>query len=246
MDTNAILRRAGKFDKGYFEEIDSEPKAYWLGFVMGDGCVMWDEATGNYSLTVALQARDLPHLLLLTKDLGSTKMPILDKRTASFRMVWYSKRLAQSLINLGVVPRKSIIGHPIPVITQAQLVRHFWRGLFDADGCLAIQRKSNVSVPEYRFSLAGTRNLLAAFQEWAMQTTDLRPQKIGRASNQNGYSRAHVIAISGNRQIEALLYGMYFDSTRSLARKRKLFNDLVKQNAMVKPSYLRSYARPMV
>jgi hypothetical protein len=56
----------GKFNEHYFDEVDSEAKAYWLGFIFADGCVLWNERTRNYALQVGLQGRDVDHLVMLT------------------------------------------------------------------------------------------------------------------------------------------------------------------------------------
>ena len=43
-------KRMGNFNERYFDQIESEAKAYWLGFIFADGCVLWNERTGNYAL----------------------------------------------------------------------------------------------------------------------------------------------------------------------------------------------------
>ena len=62
------LRRRGKridFDENYFENIDTERKAYWLGFIYADGNVI-----GN-RLRIEIKAEDGYLLDELNNDLGS-------------------------------------------------------------------------------------------------------------------------------------------------------------------------------
>ena len=51
-----IRHRKYEFDFNYFENIDTEEKAYWLGFLYADGCV-----TPN-TVRVELQASDKKHI----------------------------------------------------------------------------------------------------------------------------------------------------------------------------------------
>lgn len=49
-------------DENYFDCIDSEDKAYWLGFIFGDGFI-YDEKPGEHSgiLCISLSSEDEEH-----------------------------------------------------------------------------------------------------------------------------------------------------------------------------------------
>jgi len=230
----------GNFDEHYFdEEVDSEAKAYWLGFIFADGCVLWNERTGNYALQVGLQGRDKDHLVMLESDLSGSRLPDTDPRNGTVKLVWYSKYLARQVMNLGIEPRKS--GTESLPLFPPNLARHFWRVVFDGDGCLTTQIKSSTVVPEYRFSLAGSRPILEAFQQWAQREVQIRPQKIVVARNSQGDTKTCVFFMNGNRQIAALATVLYQESTRRLSRKYALYLALLEQNARTRPSYKRVY-----
>ena len=57
----------------YFERIDTQEKAYWLGFISADGCVV---ATPQYPegshLSCPARRRDKGHLVKLKAALGAT------------------------------------------------------------------------------------------------------------------------------------------------------------------------------
>jgi hypothetical protein len=57
-------------NEGYFNIIDTEHKAYWLGFIAADGCVKIDNRN-RYYFTLKLQNRDCNHIQLLLNDLSS-------------------------------------------------------------------------------------------------------------------------------------------------------------------------------
>lgn len=118
----------------YFSMIDTEEKAYWLGFIYADGNVNKAENT----LTINLQAGDKKHLEKLNKCLeGNYSVKVTedirgDKTYWNARLSVYSTKLVKDLINKGVVPNKtSVIAFPT---IQNDLVRHFIRGYFDGDG----------------------------------------------------------------------------------------------------------------
>lgn len=228
-------------NESYFDIIDTESKAYWLGFILSDGCVIWSEKAGNYALSIALQARDVEHLVALGQDLASTRVPRADDRYGTRRLVWYSRRLAQTLIARGISPRKSGLELPVPDV-PGRLRTPFWRGVFDGDGCLSVQiKKRNPKTPEYRLSLAGSRSVLEGFQYWAVEAAGVGPQKIVRARNSTGLANTYVFYMNGNRQIAALTDALYREATRYLPRKYALHLALQEQNRRVRPSFRRRY-----
>ena len=50
------------FNENYFEVIDSEDKAYWLGFISADGCVAKSSKYNSYRLQIAISSIDSDHL----------------------------------------------------------------------------------------------------------------------------------------------------------------------------------------
>ena len=118
----------------YFSIIDTEDKAYWLGFIYADGNVNKAQNT----LTINLQAGDKEHLTKFNKCLEGNYSVKVTKDERNDKVYWnarlsvYSTKLVGDLINNGVVPNKtSIIAFPT---IQNNLLHHFIRGYFDGDG----------------------------------------------------------------------------------------------------------------
>lgn len=125
-------------DETVFDIIDSEEKAYWLGFMYADGCIYNKE----YRMELSLQGSDVKHLQKFSKFLKSTK-PDLVKIYHNYKQGNYdrcrisvrSKHLWESLNNKGCVPNKSLI-LTFPNNIPNDLIKHFIRGYIDGDGCL--------------------------------------------------------------------------------------------------------------
>lgn len=122
-------------DRTFFNQIDTEEKAYWLGFLYADGNVT---DNSQPSLQLCLARRDEDHLLRFTKALKSEYAIVYNKRERSTqcRTRIPSKELVDALTRQGCIPRKTfLIKPPTEEQVPSHLVRHFVRGYFDGDGC---------------------------------------------------------------------------------------------------------------
>lgn len=119
-------------DKNYFEIIDTEHKAYWLGFLMADGNV-YD--TGNkYCIRMTLKNEDIYILEKFRKDLNTDVEIKIDKYNRGTLRV-FSKKMFYDLQAHGIVPNKTG-KESIPSTVPEHLIHHFIRGFFDGDGTI--------------------------------------------------------------------------------------------------------------
>lgn len=123
-----------------FERIDTEEKAYWLGFLMADGCVMVKAGSHRrHTLQVTLAEMDKSHLERFGEFIGATDYPIQvvhpkPPRQTTHSLAVISEKLVNDLIAVGCVPRKTtILEFPFTHV-PSQLMRHLVRGFFDGDG----------------------------------------------------------------------------------------------------------------
>ena len=144
--------RTHKLNQNYFEEIDTEHKAYWLGFIMADGCITRTSKNGAYNrLDICLKNSDIQILNDLQKDLESD-YPIKIKNNINKKMDFEtticelrisSKKLVDDLIKNGISPNKT--GKEIlPKTIPKELVPHFIRGYFDGDGSITVNKSFRV------------------------------------------------------------------------------------------------------
>jgi intein/homing endonuclease len=141
--SNECSSRKYILNERYFEEIDSQNKAYILGFIFADGCV----SKKKYELIIKLHNQDTNILEDIKKEL-STNTPI--KTLTNYKnhqscLRISSKKICSDLIKLGVTPSKTFTIE-FPEL-KPELVKHFIRGYFDGDGCLyngGRDKKSNI------------------------------------------------------------------------------------------------------
>lgn len=123
-------------NKDYFETIDTEEKAYFLGFLMADGCISSSHA--NYHIKLELQEKDADIIkaLLIAIDSKNAVSKIRKGNYIGNSVSLSCKKMFYDLVNHGFLEHKSgneIIPNTIP----DEFVRHFIRGYFDGDGCAA-------------------------------------------------------------------------------------------------------------
>ena len=136
------------YKKDFFKQIDSEEKAYWLGFITADGCVQYDSESHSGELSIKLSGQDYDHLkkfnksicgnISVTKKTSTCNLNGLKYEESGIRL--YSSEMVLDLINLGVVQNKSSIIKFINI--DDVLMSHFIRGYFDGNGCICISNKN--------------------------------------------------------------------------------------------------------
>lgn len=139
-------------DYNYFDTIDTEDKAYWLGFLAADGWISKNEKTNAGATGIDLQYGDIAHLKKFNKSINgnyritdrwrecniSTKDTTKKHHICSIRI--FSLTMYESLANKGFDKNKSY-EFKIPNIDN-NLIRHFMRGYFDGDGCFTFTNKT--------------------------------------------------------------------------------------------------------
>ncbi len=127
-------------DNNVFETIDSEHKAYWLGFLYADGCVYISPP--HYELVVGLSSIDVGHLEKFKIFLKSNKKLYKFNNGTGDCLRIQSKKICEDLINKGCIERKSLVlEFPNDNIVPNYLINHFIRGFFDGDGSIYFQNQ---------------------------------------------------------------------------------------------------------
>ena len=206
-----------------FDTIDSEEKAYWLGFLYADGCVAYNAPRNSYYFKIELKSTDVEHLKKFKDFLQDTREGAIRIITHTFngkefeacRYQISNEHLAKTLINLGCTIRKSLtLTFPdSSVFKKPNLVFDFIRGYTDGDGSLTHDMKRP------RISIIGTNEFLTEVIKYLPQFN-----KVYKSGNQ------FVISTSGDKAkvIANRLYGhatIYLDRKYEKFKERFEYND---------------------
>lgn len=141
------MSRKNKYtcNDSFFESINTEDKAYWLGVLFADGNTSLNNCgTG----VVRLSSKDKDWVENFLKSVSSTNTVHKEIHKKYNKEIWKamitSHKMFNDLCNLGCVPNKSLV-LKFPKIKN-ELVPHFIRGYFDGDGTVGIYKylsKSN-------------------------------------------------------------------------------------------------------
>lgn len=137
-----------------FETIDTEEKAYWLGFLYADGTI----SSKENKIELGLAEKDLTHIQKFRTFIGISNKICYRESSKSYRFSFRSYKCKQDLINKGCVPNKSLIlTFPSASQVPIALLKHFIRGYFDGDGWFTNTKKC------FQVGMIGTEDFINGF-----------------------------------------------------------------------------------
>jgi intein-encoded DNA endonuclease-like protein len=148
-----LTNRRYDVNHSFFEVIDTEEKAYWLGFLYADGCVRKTK-TGS-QVVLKLSIKDEEHLSCFKKNIESEhKITYYENKTVSKKgtpstskncvIRINSNEMVENLIDKGCTPRKTFtIDYPN---IDEKFYKDFIRGYYDGDGNFFYNEKTKMSV----------------------------------------------------------------------------------------------------
>ena len=214
----------------YFDIIDTEEKAYLLGYIYADGYITQRNQSKhsdyiNYQLGVSLQEDDI-EILEMLRDALQTDYPInhyevkigYKPGVKYVRLLINSKDVVDGLRKHGVVFKKSeIIEEPKGI--PEHLVRHFIRGYIDGDGSIIEQNTKYGK--SYTVSMVGTDSVLSYIADYFYDNGLIKYKTKHEKRHQ------HDIVSScrwgGNNQAYKILTHLYKDAKCFLNRKHERY-----------------------
>lgn len=201
-------------DTSYFDNIDSEEKAYWLGFMAADGNV-YKEQVG-----IKLSSKDVEHLRKFRDSVGSSAKIEIGKIKGNreycrFRVC--SPHTAKSLEKYGIIPSKSLtLGLNLDTI-DTSLHRHVWRGIFDGDGWFSLDTKRNL----WFLGLCGSYHTISKFIDFTSKLCNTKFTPVERKS-------IFQVVTGSRKSVPVIANALYENSSISLDRKREKYEAINK------------------
>lgn len=218
-------------DENYFEKIDTEEKAYWLGFLYADGSISIDDEIGRYVLSLALAQKDEDHVVKFAKALNADyAITQSSHKTSSYKTSYSSrisipnKKLVLDLNKAGCIPNKTFkVKFPDEDILPIKLWKHFIRGVFDGDGCITYSTNNERNY-SFTFSMVGTCELMNGICDALIKEEVIQRKPIVILINGQ---KIYKFDIYGKYNILCLMDYLYSDATIYLDRKRQKFLEII-------------------
>lgn len=217
-------RRRYETNEHFFDEIDTEEKAYILGFLYADGYN--NEKRG--AIKLSLMEDDKEILEKITKIIQPNR-PIMftsnikkrengSKAKDSYYMLICSKHMSKSLASLGCMQNKTFkIKFPSINIVPKHLQSSFIRGYFDGDGGISVAKN-------IQSSITGTVDFLHEIQNILYNEIGFNKTKL--VVDRYCVNNIAEIRIGGKNQIIKFGDYLYKNANIFLKRKKDLFDKI--------------------
>lgn len=211
-----------KFDNTVFDSIDTEEKAYWLGFIFADGYISSQNSDEKsyYKFELSLKNSDKEHLEKFNKfmkheDANHVKSgKVMCGETECERCRWSinDRHLWETLNSYGCTPKKSLtLQFPqLNIFKDSSLIKHFIRGYWDGDGCISYRDKEHL-IPH--ISILGTEHFLNGIKDNVLELKN-------RSLQYNNPDNPNTLVLGAERDPAfKVLYYLYENSSIYLNRK---------------------------
>ena len=227
---NIEIKRRGSaknrtLNEHFFETIDSEEKAYFLGLLFADGNITNDTSRKrNPTIRLQLKLSDQKLIEDFRKTINGSGAITYDKREKkeaacfSFR----SKIMADDLSKYGIIPNKTYLTKHLPEIPN-EFLKDFLRGLLDGDGSIYQETKSK----KFRIDFCSYHQSIC--QEFrTLCNTFLDKENTNTIAN---YGTAYHIRFNDQNSVKQLATVLYKGNKVALARKYEMAKLIYEDNS---------------
>lgn len=222
--SNKIYRSTQTFNEDYFEKIDTEDKAYWLGFLFADGNVI--KVKNQYRIQFRVDDKEVIEKFIKSINGNMSVKSYTGNRTIPYYGVYLtSEKMFNDLCKHGCIPNKSLV-LKFPTTVPNYLKRHFIRGYFDGDGSVFINQKKWIKTPKTNPTVCYYSKIGICICGTLEFLTEM--SKIGNLNISKEHRRSTncwVLRSSDQKIIKKFYYYLYLHSTVYLSRKKKIFED---------------------
>lgn len=223
--TGKTGKRIYKVNEDFFKCINTEEKAYILGFICADGHIEKD----RLNITVSIKDRDILEKIRYAMH---SNHPIKEvQRTNPYKktnrenlilseLMIGSVELVKPLFNMGLTTNKTYtLNGDILKYIPKYLIRDFLRGYFDGDGNVFFGRRYS-SGYKYNINICGNEDfLLKSFQVYFPSNNKLYKDLYSR--------QCYVWKISQKDRVRDFMYYLYYNSSIFLQRKYNEFRKIM-------------------
>lgn len=204
--------RRYRFNENFFDCIDTQEKAYFLGLLWADGT----NSLEKHCIEIGLQERDKHILEQMLVIMGADyQLRCIKSKYPGgqdiYRVSLFSTHMSNRLNEIGMIPNKSLV-LTFPICIPHHLISHFIRGYFDGDGYISHNN-------DYTCEIMGTENFCITLQSILLKVginskiynTTLRKETSTRR-----------LYIGKKNNVRKFLEFIYTDSTIYIERKHNI------------------------
>lgn len=223
--TGKTGKRIYKVNEEFFKCINTEEKAYILGFMCADGHIERD----RLNITVSIKDKDILEKIRCAmhsnhpiKEVHRTN-PYKKTNRETLTLVELmigSVELVKPLFNMGLTTNKTYtLNGDILKYIPKYLIRDFLRGYFDGDGNVSFGRRYD-SGYKYNINICGNEDfLLKSFQVYFPSSNKLYKDLYSK--------QCYVWKISQRDKVRDFMCYLYYNSSISLQRKYNEFRKIM-------------------
>jgi hypothetical protein len=249
----SLYRRAYSVDDNYFENVDSQKKAYWLGWLVTDGYVLTKFNTkrgiiNSYSIGLDLAEKDLYVLEDFKKDIKANisikyvkeytpKAAYKNKITGKERVIkggpqyslrFSSAKMIQDLAKYGIHQNKTY-DVVFPKELDSKYYPGFIAGVISGDGCIDIKKNHNKGFI-LRCTIAGNLDLVQKIREILIKEICFNPEK--KISKYESSKCLYRLELNQTETI-ALYYWLQKNGISLMERKNKLIEEFINERVKI-------------
>lgn len=217
-------------NENFFDIIDTEEKAYFLGLMYADGN-NYVRSPHSYEVSIALMEKD-KLILEKLRDLLSTNTLLKyltfknTKWSNQYLLRINNKKMSEQLSKLGCVPKKSLIlTFPNEDIVPTHLINHFIRGYSDGDGSIYSRIPKNNGYVNYGWQITSTKNFCNSVDHLLSNKLNIHFSKSLVHPKTNQITTT--LSVGGNLQVRKVLDWLYQDATIYLPRKYNKYQEFI-------------------
>ena len=210
------------YNENYFEKIDSEDKAYFLGLIYSDCCIVNNQDEYRYKITLKLHTKDKHILEDFIKSVSGEMSLWFHGQRNICEVSLSGKKIVKDLEEKGLHPNKTFT-ITYPEISE-ELERHFLRGYFDGDGCIRINtdKRDGSKRGDLRL-VSGSIEMFEMINERMNVLFGTNLNKLYGPKNKE----YKFIGWAGMKDIEKIYEGFYVNANLFLNRKKTIFDDVI-------------------
>ena len=248
----SLYRRAYSIDDDYFENIDSQKKAYWLGWLITDGYIATSfntkrGITNVNSIGLKLQAKDRNVLEDFKKDLNTNVSIRAIKRRKAFEYTnkitnktvcikggeqaefrFSSAKMIQDLAKYGIYQNKTydVI---FPKELDSKYYPGFIAGVISGDGCIDLKKNHNKGYI-LRCTIAGNMDLVHKIKDILVKEIGCNSDK--KISKYESSKCLYRLELNQTETI-SLYYWLQKNGISLMERKNKLIEEFLDERVKI-------------